>query len=109
MRTSTSHISSEPALADYAPLPLVANDAATGQPISDAQRVAQIWLTDEGPVRHYASPESALKALIEFEKPGRPARAVYAQDRNGGIKLLDNQAWFVRRREGRLLSVVHRA
>jgi NitT/TauT family transport system substrate-binding protein len=92
----------EAALADYAPLPLVANDAATGQPITDAKRVAQIWLADESLVRHFASPEIALKTLVGFERAGRPARAVYAQDRISGIKLLANQAWFVRGAQGEL-------
>lgn len=82
-------------LADYTPLPLVANDAETGKPISDPTRVAEIWLKDEPIVRHYSTPESALKALAGFEKAGRPARAVYAQDHGGGIKLLADKAWFV--------------
>jgi NitT/TauT family transport system substrate-binding protein len=46
-------------------------------------------------VRHYATPESALKALAGFEKDGKAARAVYAQDHDKGFKLLADQAWFV--------------
>jgi len=64
--------------------------------------VAQIWLADESLVRHFASPEIALKTLVGFERAGRPARAVYAQDRNSGIKLLANQVWFVRGVQGEL-------
>jgi NitT/TauT family transport system substrate-binding protein len=82
-------------LADYAPLPLAANDAATGKPIRDTKRLAEIWLKDEPKVRHYATPESALKALAGFEKAGKTARAVYAQDHDKGFKLLADQAWFV--------------
>ena len=46
-------------------------------------------------MRHYATPESALKALTGFEKDGKAARAVYAQDHDKGFKLLADQAWFV--------------
>lgn len=82
-------------LADYAPLALVANDSATGKPIKDTKRVAEIWLNSEPTVRHYSTPESALKALAGFEKAGKTARAVYAQDHDFGIKLLAGNAWFV--------------
>lgn len=82
-------------LANYSPSPLKAKDATTGAPISDLKRVAQIWLKGEPLVRHYASPEAALKALLSFEKAGKSTGAVYAQDRNTGIKLLADQAWFV--------------
>ena len=82
-------------LADYAPLALTANDAATGKPIKDTSRVAEIWLTGEPVVRHYATPESALKALAGFEKAGKTARVVYAQDHDKGIKLLADKTWFV--------------
>lgn len=82
-------------LVNYAPIPLVANDAATGKPIKDTSRVAEVWLKDEPTVRRYASPEGALRALAGLEKQGKSARAVYAQDRVKGIKLLADQAWFV--------------
>jgi len=82
-------------LKNYARLPLVGKDAATGKPISDVQRVAQIWVSGEALVRHYASPESALADLAKLEKAGRKVRAVYAQDRDSGIKLLAGDAWFV--------------
>ncbi|WP_204303670.1 hypothetical protein, partial [Klebsiella pneumoniae] len=38
----------------------------------------------------------------EIEKGGGQARVVYAQDRESGIKLFANQAWFVRDGERRL-------
>jgi NitT/TauT family transport system substrate-binding protein len=53
-------------------------------------------------VRHYSTPESALKALAGFEKAGKPVRAVYAHDRNSGIKLLANLAWFVKGDKGQI-------
>lgn len=52
-------------------------------------------------MRHYASPESALADLAELKAQGKAIRAIYAQDRDSGIKLLANQAWFVRDGEGR--------
>jgi NitT/TauT family transport system substrate-binding protein len=82
-------------LADYAPLALTASDAVSGKPIKDTKRAAGIWLKDEPTVRHYASLESAFKALNGLEKQGKSARAVYAQDNINGIKLLADQSWFV--------------
>lgn len=81
---------------NYAQTPLKAKDALTGADITDPTRVAQIWVKGEPLVRHYASAENALKALKTIESEGKTARVVYAQDRNSGIKLLANQAWFVR-------------
>ena len=40
--------------------------------------------------------ENALKALKTIEGEGKTARVFYAQDRDSGIKLLGDQAWFVR-------------
>jgi hypothetical protein len=90
------------AVEELAPAPLKANDAVTGKPITNASRLAQIWLVDEPLVRHYSTPESALKALAGFEKAGKPVRAVYAHDRNSGIKLLANLAWFVKGDKGQI-------
>ncbi|RWP14781.1 MAG: nitrate ABC transporter substrate-binding protein [Mesorhizobium sp.] len=84
------------ALKNYAQLPLNAKDAVTGKVISDPKRVAEIWVQGEPLVRHYASPENAFKALKAIEGEGKPVRVFYAQDRETGIKLLGNQAWFVR-------------
>ncbi|MCU1716644.1 ABC transporter substrate-binding protein [Pseudomonas sp. 5P_3.1_Bac2] len=89
-------------LANYAALPLKANDALTGKPITDFKRVAQIWVRDEAKVRHYASPEAALQALAKLEEEGKDIRAIYAQAADTGIKLLANQAWFVRSNSGQL-------
>ena len=89
-------------LKDYAQLPLKAKDATTGAAITDFSRVAQIWVKDEPLVRHYVSPEGALKALATLEKEGKSARVVYAQDRESGIKLFAQQAWFVRAENGEL-------
>jgi NitT/TauT family transport system substrate-binding protein len=87
-------------LKNYAQTPLKAKDALTGADITDPNRVAQIWIKGEPLVRHYASAENALKALKTIEGEGKSGRVVYAQDRNSGIKLLANQAWFVRADSG---------
>ncbi|MET3524564.1 ABC transporter substrate-binding protein [Mesorhizobium abyssinicae] len=84
------------ALKNYAQLPLNAKDAATGEAISEPKRVAEIWVQGEPLVRHYASPQNAFRALKAIEGEGKPVRVFYAQDRESGIKLLGNQAWFVR-------------
>lgn len=90
------------ALKNYAPVSLTAKDAVTGQPITDFTRLAQIWVKDEPLVRHYASPEAAFKALAELETEGKAIRAVYAQARDSGLKLLAGQAWFVQDDKGQL-------
>lgn len=90
------------ALKNYAPLSLTAKDAVTGQPITDFNRLAQIWVKDEPLVRHYASPEAAFKALAQLESEGKAIRAVYAQARDTGLKLLAGQAWFVQDDKGQL-------
>lgn len=90
----------EAALKNYQQLPLNAKDALTREPISDPKRVAQIWVDGERQVRHYASPENALKALKVIEGEGKAIRVLYAQDRDSGIKVLGDQAWFVRTEGG---------
>lgn len=92
----------EAALKNYAPLPLKAKDALTGADITDFSRVAQIWVKGEPLVRHYSSPENALKALSELQREDKTVRVVYAQDRQSGIKLFAEQAWFVRAPNGEL-------
>ena len=90
----------EAALKNYDQLPLKAKDAVTGEEITDIKRVAQIWVKGEPLVRHYASAENAFKALKDIEAEEKTVRVLYAQDRNSGIKLLGNQAWFVRADNG---------
>jgi NitT/TauT family transport system substrate-binding protein len=92
----------EVALKNYDQAPLLAKDAATGEPINDPKRVAQIWVKGEDKVRHYASVESALRALKSLDAEGKIARVFYAQDHNSGIKLLGAQTWFVRNDAGEI-------
>ncbi|OWW19155.1 ABC transporter substrate-binding protein [Noviherbaspirillum denitrificans] len=82
-------------LKNYAKLPVTAKDAATGKAITDPKRVAQIWVEGEALVRHYGSPESALGDLLKLEKAGKKIRVVYGHDRDSGLKLFADDAWFV--------------
>jgi NitT/TauT family transport system substrate-binding protein len=96
------HLDYEAALGNYAQTPLVANDALTGKPIAKTDRVAQIWVRGEPKVRSYASPEEAVRELATLERDGKQVRAFYAQDRESGIKLLGDQAWFAKSADGQL-------
>jgi len=89
-------------LKTYGRQPLVAKDAQTGATIKDFNRVAQIWVEGEPKVRNYASPEAALFAVREAEKAGRKIRVVFVHDRQTGLKLLANLAWFVRSPNGQI-------
>jgi NitT/TauT family transport system substrate-binding protein len=82
-------------LKNYARLPLVAKDAATGKPITDFSRLVQVWVAGEPLVRHYGTPEAAFSAVRKLGKDGRKIRVVYAHDRNSGLKLFAADAWFV--------------
>lgn len=92
----------EARLKDYGRSPLKAKDAKTGETISDPQQVAQVWIAGEPQVRNYASPRNALEAAKAAEAAGKKVRVVYAHDRNTGIKLFANQAWFTRDAKGSL-------
>ncbi|WP_238947937.1 ABC transporter substrate-binding protein [Caldimonas brevitalea] len=92
----------EARLKDYDRLPLKAQDALTGKPITDVARVAQVWVEGEPKVRHYVGPENALADVKKLEAAGKKIRIVYAQDRKLGIKLLANQAWFSADARGQL-------
>ena len=89
-------------LANYEPIALQAQDAVSGEPIQDLRQLTQIWVRDEDSVRHYASPDIALKQLAQLDSEGRDVRAIYAHDHNSGLKLLAQHAWFVRDANGAL-------
>ena len=82
-------------LKNYARQPLAAKDAASGKAITDFKRVAQLWVQGEPLVRSYASNEAAFSELARLEKAGRKVRVMYAHDRNSGLKLLAEDAWYV--------------
>ncbi|CAN7469710.1 ABC transporter substrate-binding protein [Pseudoduganella sp. LjRoot289] len=82
-------------LKNYGRQPLNARDAASGKAITDFKRVAQLWVEGEALVRSYASTEAAFSELAKLEKAGKKIRVVYAHDRNSGLKLLAEDAWYV--------------
>ncbi|MRV72314.1 nitrate ABC transporter substrate-binding protein [Duganella sp. FT92W] len=82
-------------LKHYGRHPLVAKDAVTGKPITDFKQVAQVWVEGEPLVRSYATATSAFAELGKLEKAGKKVRVVYTHDRNTGLKLLAEDAWFV--------------
>ena len=82
-------------LKNYARLPLVAKDAATGKPITEFSHLTQVWVAGEPLVRHYSTADEAFAAVRKLEKDGKKIRVVYAHDRNSGLKLFANDAWFV--------------
>jgi NitT/TauT family transport system substrate-binding protein len=82
-------------LKNYGRQPLVAKDAVTGKAITDFRQVAQVWVEGEPLVRHYATAAGAFAELGKLEKAGKKVRVVYTHDRNTGLKLLAEDAWFV--------------
>jgi len=98
----------EARLADHDKLPLKANDAVTGKPIADFQRVSGIWVQGEPKVRHYASIEGALADLQKIEQGGRKARAVYVHDLIHRIKLLAPTSWYAVDAKGQLSAFLQK-
>lgn len=87
-------------LKDYSALPLNAKDARTGETIDNPLTAAQIWVAGEAKVRAYRTPQSAFTALAELEKSGGKVRVAFVQDRNSGLKLFADKAWYVRESDG---------
>ena len=103
-----SSLSYETRLANRDKLPLKANDAVTGKPITDVQRAAGIWLQGEPKVRHYASIEAALGDLQKLEKAGQQARAMYVHDLIHRIKLLAPTSWYAVDAKGQLSAFLQK-
>lgn len=103
-----ANLSYETRLANHDKLPLKANDALTGKPIADVQRVAGIWVKGEPKVRHYASIENALSDLQKVERAGGTTRAVYVHDLIHRIKLLAPTAWYAIDAKGQLSAFLQK-
>ncbi len=103
-----SGLNYEARLANRDKVALKANDAVTGKPITDIQRVAGIWVQGEPKVRHYASIEGALSDLQKLEQQGKKARAVYVHDLIHSIKLLAPNAWFAVDAKGQLSAFLQK-
>ena len=98
----------EQRLANRDKLPLKANDALTGKPITEVQRVAGLWVRGEPKVRHYASIENAFADLQKVEGSGKAARAVYVHDLIHRIKLLAPTAWYAIDAKGQLSAFLQK-
>jgi NitT/TauT family transport system substrate-binding protein len=103
-----SGVDYEARLARHDKLPLKANDALTGKPITDVQRAAGLWVQGEPKVRHYASIEGALVDLQKVQQAGGKARAVYVHDLIQRIKLLAPNAWYVADAKGQLSAFLQK-
>lgn len=99
----------EAKLKDYSKSPLKAKDAKTSESITDPKQAAQLWIAGESRVQHFVSPDNALAAAKAAEAAGKKVRVVYTHDRNTGIKLLANQAWFARDAKGGLSAFLLKA
>ena len=49
----------------------------------------------EAKVRAYATPQSTLAALAELGRQGKAVRAAFVHDRETGVKLFADRAFFV--------------
>ena len=103
-----SGLNYEARLANRDKLPLKANDAVTGKPIADVQRVAGIWVQGEPKVRHYASIEAALGDLQKLEKAGKATKAIYVHDLIHRIKLLAPTSWYAIDAKGQLSAFLQK-
>lgn len=103
-----SGLNYEAKLANYDKLPLKANDALTGKPITEFQRVAGIWVQGEPKVRHYASIEGAFADLQKLESQGKKTRAVYVHDHIHRIKLLAPNTWYAVDAKGQLSAFLQK-
>ncbi|MBA4108533.1 MAG: nitrate ABC transporter substrate-binding protein [Leptothrix sp. (in: Bacteria)] len=103
-----SGLNYEARLKNYDKLALKANDAVTGKPITDTQRVAGLWVKGEPKVRHYATIEGALADLRTIEQGGKVARAVYVHDLIHRIKLFGNLSWYAIDAKGQLSAFLQK-
>ena len=87
-------------LKDYSPVPFIGDAVDTGKPIADAKLAGQIWVRGEPKVRLYSSPEATLQAEQQLKADGKQTRVVFVHDRESGIKLFADKAWYVKSDSG---------
>jgi NitT/TauT family transport system substrate-binding protein len=85
----------EARLKSYDPLPLSGGDFETHKPVTDPRSAGQVWVKGEGKLRLYSSPRATLRALQALDAAGTPARVAFVHDRETGLKLFANLAWYV--------------
>jgi ABC-type nitrate/sulfonate/bicarbonate transport systems, periplasmic components len=82
-------------LKDYSPVPFGQDAQDTHAPVTEPMLAGQVWIQGELTVRLYSSPEATLSAAAKAEGSGKKIRVVYVHDRQSGIKLFADRAWFV--------------
>jgi len=82
-------------LTRYDAQPFTGKDARNGEPVTDRKQVAQIWVKGEAVVRPYATLDSALLALNEFDAQHKPVRIAIVHDADTGLALQADKVWYV--------------
>jgi NitT/TauT family transport system substrate-binding protein len=90
-------------LKDYSPVPFAGNAEDTEAPVSEPRLAGQIWIKGESKVRVFSTPEAAFAAARKEESEGKAIRVVYVHDRESGLKLFADKAWYVSQ-EGKLAA-----
>jgi NitT/TauT family transport system substrate-binding protein len=88
---------------DYSPVAFAGNAEDTGAPVSEPRLAGQIWIKGESKVRLFSTPQAAFVAARREESEGKLIRVVYVHDRESGLKLFADKAWYVSQ-EGKLAA-----
>jgi NitT/TauT family transport system substrate-binding protein len=81
-------------LKDYAPLSFPGKDFGGGA-VKEPKLAGQIWVAGEKKVRLYKSIGDTFTALNQLEKQGSKVRVSFVHDRDSGLKLFADKAWYV--------------
>jgi NitT/TauT family transport system substrate-binding protein len=84
----------EARLKDYAPLPFTGKDFGGGA-VKEPKLAGQIWVAGEKKVRLYKTIGDTFTALNKLEKQGSKVRVSFVHDRDSGLKLFADKAWYV--------------
>ena len=87
-------------LKDYSPLAFSSDAVDTQNPVKDATLAGQVWVQGESKVRLYSTPEATLRAAAELKSGGKEIRVTFLHDRQSGLKLFAERAWFVQDEKG---------
>lgn len=85
----------EARLKNEGPTPLARPDARTGEAIREPKLAGQIWVAGEPKVRAYATPRSTLAAIAELGRTGKKVRVAFVHDRESGLELFADKAFYV--------------
>jgi NitT/TauT family transport system substrate-binding protein len=82
-------------LKDYAPLPFTGKDYLGSGALKEPKLAGQVWVAGEKKVRLYKSIGDTFAALNQLEKQGSKVRVSFVHDRESGLKLFADKAWYV--------------